>query len=426
MNVCKHIMAVPLQCPPDLEKLLKDVKLTVADGARLVTEDEMNAMMKEGQQVQGQPEFISNDGRIEAADKWAQTTPTKLAGTPDSVMAGDQKYYALSYTLPGVQIGEQASCDKLAVKVGGAFVDIPSGRGHLKGLHKARPEFDVTLEKLYEWTAVSDGTVLRHETRVDALTRCMTWYHKQQQEYRHKQLERMQEVKQAASKGEKGPIHEDYKDIHTEVSYGEMDPESDDPRLLEDRPKPSEDDDCVEIQSDDSEGEQEEDGDRRKVLKMQPDPDTVGGLEWCVFSYIIPGDTEEEQAASRCMAFKNSGCFRTAEEADSHAGVVMDMNPFFGSKVVRMYNWIELPVSSETEKKIKHRSKDKVHEEIMGEYYGTERSQKISQIVETIELVKAKEAEERAAKAKAEAEAEAKEKANKTERHIPLADIAVH
>lgn len=119
-------------------------------------------------------------------------------------------------------------------------------------------------------------------------------------------------------------------------------------------------------------------------------------------SYIVPGDTPEEQAASRCVAIRNSGTFRTAEEADDHAGLLMDMNPFFSSKVVKLYNWIELPVSEATEKKIKHRSKDKVHEEIMGEYYGTERSQKHAQIVEKVELVKAKQAEERAAKAKAD------------------------
>lgn len=409
-------MATPLQCPPDLEKLLKDVKLTIGEGARLVTEDEMNAMLQEENTVQGKPEFISNDGRIEPADKWAQTTPVKLAGTPDSLLAGDQKYYVLSYTLPGVQIGEQAACDKLAIKISGAFTDIPSGKEHLKALHKARPEFDITLEKLYEWTALSEDVVLGKETRMDALTRCMTWYHKKQQDYRQSQLERMQAVKQAAAKGEPGPIHEDYKEIHTEISYGEMDPESDDPRLLEDRPKPTDDEECQEIQSDD--GDDEGINSDRKVLRMQPDPVTAGGLEWFVLTYIVPGDTEEEQAASRTLAIKNSGAFRTAEEADSHAGTLMDMNPFFSSKVVKMYNWIPLPVSQETEKKIKHRSKDKVHEEIMGEYYGTERSQKHAQIVETIELVKAKEAEERAAKAKADAET--------AERAIPLADIAVH
>lgn len=413
-------MAVPLQCPPDMERLLKDVKLTVADGARLVTEDEMNAMMQEGQTVQGQPEFISNNGRIEPADKWAHTTPVKLAGTPDSLKTGDQKYYLLSYTLPGVRIGYQAACDKLAVKIGGAFTDIESGRARMKVLHKARPQFDVTLEKLYEWTAVSEGTVLGKETRMDALTRCMVWYHEKQQEYRRKQLERMQAVKNAASKGQPGPIHEDYKDIHTEISYGEMDPESDDPRLLEDRPKPRENADCQEVQSDSSDDEQETAG--RSTLKMQPDPEAAGGLEWCIFTYIVPGDSEEEQAASRCMAFKVSGGFRTAEEADDHAATVMDMNPFFSCKVMAMYNWVPLPVTEETEKRVRHRSKDKVHEEILGEYYGSERSQKIAQIVETIELVKAKEAEERAAKLNAEAEAA---EGKQTERCITLADIAV-
>ncbi len=400
MLVCKTIMAAPLQRPADLEKLLKDVKLTVGDGVRLVTEDEMNAMMQEGQTVEGQPEFISNNGRIEPADKWAHTTPTKLAGTPDSLNVGDQKYYVLSYTLPGVEIGEQAKCDKLAVKFGGGFATVDLGKAHMKALHKAVPQFDVTLERLYEWTAVSEGTVLGTETRMDALERCMSWYHKTQQEYRRKQLERMQAVKRAAEKGEPGPIHEDYKDIHTDISYGEMDPESDDPRLLEDRPEPRAEVECQEIESDDSDEELEDSG--GKVLRMQPDPIVVRGLGWCVMSYIVPGDTPEEQAASRCVAIRNSGTFRTAEEADDHAGLLMDMNPFFSSKVVKLYNWIELPVSEATEKKIKHRSKDKVHEEIMGEYYGTERSQKHAQIVEKVELVKAKQAEERAAKAKAD------------------------
>lgn len=397
-------MAAPLKCPPDMEKLLKDVKLTVGDGVRIVTEDEMNAMMQEGLTVEGKPEFISNNGRIEPADKWAHTTPTKLAGASDTLKAGDQQYYVLSYTLPGVQIGEQAKCDKLAVKVGGAVDDAESGKAHMKALKKERPEFDLSLEHLYQWTAVSEGTVAGTETRREALSRCMKWYHEAQQGYRHKQLERMQAVKRAAEKGEPGPIHEDYKDIHTEVSYGEMDPESDDPRLLEDRPAPPSRIECEEIGSDDSDDERSDSG--RKVVRMQPDPVTTGGLEWCVLSYIVAGDTPEEQKASRTVALKNSGGFRTAEEADDYAGLLMDVNPFFNLKVVKMYNWIELPVSEETEKKVKHRSKDKVYEEIMGEYYGTERSQKHAQIVDTIERVKAKEAEERAAKAKADTEAE--------------------
>ena len=101
-------------------------------------------------------------------------------------------------------------------------------------------------------------------------------------------------------------------------------------------------------------------------------PETVSGQEWFVISYIVPGKTEAEQAASRRLAIKVSGGFRTAEEANDHAGLLMDMNPFFALKIVKMYNFVLLPVSSEIEKKVKHRSEDKVMEEIMGEYYGTQ------------------------------------------------------
>ena len=184
----------------------------------MVTEDEMKAMMQEGQPVEGEPDFISNNGRIEPADKWTQTTPEKLATTPDNLTAGDQKYYVLAYTLPGVPIGEQARSEQLSVKVSGFFTDIESGRRHIKKLHRLVPEYNLTLEKLYEWTAVSEGTALGNETRVDALKGIMGDYHTTEHEYRQKQLERMQAVKQAANKGEAGPIHEDYKDIHTEIS----------------------------------------------------------------------------------------------------------------------------------------------------------------------------------------------------------------
>ena len=387
-----------MAAPPELEKLLKDVKLTVGEGVRMVTEDEMKAMMQEGQPVEGEPDFVSNNGRIEPADKWAQTTPEKLATTADNLTAGDQKYYVLAYTLPGVPIGEQARSEQLSVKVSGFFTDIESGRRHIKKLHRLVPEYNLTLEKLYEWTAVSEGTVLGNETRVDALKGIMGEYHTTEHEYRQKQLERMQAVKQAANKGEAGPIHEDYKDIHTEISYGEMDPESDDPRLLEDRPVTQTPTECEEVDSDDDEPEAVT---GRKVLRMQPDPETVSGQEWFVLSYVVPGKTEAEQTASRRLAIKVSGGFRTADEANDHAGLLMDMNPFFAIKVVKMYNFVLLPVSSDIEKKVKHRSKDKVMEEIMGEYYGTEHSQKHAQIVETIELVKAKEAEERAKEAEA-------------------------
>ena len=406
-------MAAPLQCPPEFEKLLKDgdVKLTVADGARMVTEDEMNAIMREGDYVQGKPEFISNNGRVESADKWAQTTPDKLGGTPDAVKAGDQRFYLLSYTIPGTAIGEQARCDKLALKISGAFDDVESGRRHMKALHKAQPQFALTLEHLYQWTAVSDKTISGDETRKDALAKCMQWYHEGQQKYRHDQLDRMQAVKEAAAKGEVGPIHEDYKDIDTQISYGDLDPESDDPRLLEDRPSElGNEQECQELDSASDEDEQTDNG--RAVLRMKPDPIVVGGLEWFVLTCVVP----EEEDPKR-IAFKISGAFRTAEEADDQAGLIMDTNPFFSSKVVKLYNWIELPVSDEVEKKIKHRSKDKTHEEIMGEYFGTERSQKHAQIVETIELVKAKEAEERAARLKAEQQAKPE--------HLPLSSIAI-
>ena len=193
---CVNTMAAP----PDLENLLKDVKLTVGEGVRVVTEDEMKAMMKEGQPVKGEPDFISNNGRIEPADKWAQTTPEKLATTPDNLTAGDQKYYVLAYTLPGIEIGEQARSEQLSVKISGFFSDIDSGKRHIKKLHRLVPENDLTLEKLNEWTAVSEGTVLGTESRMVALKGIMSEYHTTEHEYRQKQLERMQAVSQASSR----------------------------------------------------------------------------------------------------------------------------------------------------------------------------------------------------------------------------------
>jgi hypothetical protein len=68
-------------------------------------------------------------------------------------------------------------------------------------------------------------------------------YHTGQKEYRQKELQRIRQTREAAAKGEPGPMHEDYEGVKSEVTYqpasqvdkdnAVMDPSSDTPKLLE-------------------------------------------------------------------------------------------------------------------------------------------------------------------------------------------------
>lgn len=103
--------------------------------------------------------------------------------------------------------------------------------------------------------------------------------------------------------------------------------------------------------------------DSGRVQQLEPgaDPVKVGLQEWAVIS-VIP-ETSKGQ-----MALKIRGCFDSPEAAGRHAAKLSDLDPFFDIYVVKMYNWLVLPIDSAMQQHIERKYKDPRLQDIMDSY----------------------------------------------------------
>ena len=259
-------------------ELLKNARLDFGDGPQVVTKEEKEKLERGTTTVptvsppsakQPQNEFHSVDGRVEVANKWAHTDPTKLTNTKDPFRNGTQRWAVVTVVQP-----PQSNCK--AVKVSGCFSAQKKACARRDALNTHMPYMNAVVQGMYSYVPYPVNTpkqaesleLKRHALDKD-LMEVMTCYHKQEDGYRQKQLKRMQQAKSDGASGEYGPVQEEFKDPLREdesstIIYNEMDPLEDAPTLLQPAAQDIED----EQEGDEGEDAEEDTGSSKKAREL--------------------------------------------------------------------------------------------------------------------------------------------------------------
>lgn len=234
-------------------ELLKDCKLTVGDGVRIVSQEEMERLQKGTTSKSPETGLVTKEfmldgaGHVTHANVWEQTSGKQLMNEKDPLTSGLLEWAVVSVVVPGANQTEQAKASRIAIKIRGAFRDADAASRHAEELMRRDPHFDIHVVKMYNWVCYppDDDTraEIEHKSIVKPLEDILEGYHTGQKEYRQKELQRIRQTREAAAKGEAGPMHEDYEGVKSEVTYqpasqvdkdnAVMDPSSDTPRLLD-------------------------------------------------------------------------------------------------------------------------------------------------------------------------------------------------
>ena len=183
-------------------ELLKNARLDFGDGPQVVTQEEKEALEKGTTTVptvssshkaaqSTKHEFHSVDGRVEVANKWANTDPTKLTNTKDPFRNGTQRWAVVTVVQP-----PQSNCK--AVKISGCFATQKKACARSDALNTHMPYMNAVVQGMYSFvpypvTALKPGEsqeLKRHALDKDLLE-IMTCYHKQEDAYRQKQTGRV-------------------------------------------------------------------------------------------------------------------------------------------------------------------------------------------------------------------------------------------
>jgi hypothetical protein len=135
-------------------ELLKDCKLSVGDGVRIVSQEEMERLQKgtveKGADGLIRREFmLDGSGHVTHANVWDQTSGRKLMNEKDPITAGLLEWAVVSVVVPGANQTEQAKASRIAIKIRGAFRDAEAASRHAEELMRRDAHFDIHVVKMY-------------------------------------------------------------------------------------------------------------------------------------------------------------------------------------------------------------------------------------------------------------------------------------
>jgi hypothetical protein len=99
----------------------------------------------------------------------------------------------------------------------------------------------------------------------------------------------------------------------------------------------------------------------KRQLEATTDPLKVGMQRWALVSVMKDALTDR-------LALKIRGCFDTPTAAHTHASKLSRLDPHFDIYIVKMYDWLVLPIDDEMAQHIERKYHDPRLQEIMESY----------------------------------------------------------
>lgn len=234
-------------------------KLRIGEGARFVTEEEKERLMRQGkvlaeynaQPLEGEAarqKYMESCGRVEKANKWKDTNARKLLNERDPLQVGDQEYAVVACIVPGDTASEQAKADKILVKVCGCFSTVEKAEDFMQQLIRKVPYYDLHVLETGYFTPFPQSDAAKkstpHKSIDPTAMEIMQSHYDKENGYRERQLQRIEDVREAGKKGEAGPGHDDMPELEpTDLEFRAakdvgvtgpslLDPDSDEPRWI--------------------------------------------------------------------------------------------------------------------------------------------------------------------------------------------------